>query len=238
MCRGPPIPIKTGVFKMKHQRMGIRALSLALCVITVLVMGLSSLAGAAEPDNEVRVPISLSVDYAIAGAEFQIQYSSGLIFVKFEKSEAIKSAATTPVVQKRGKTYLGFYSGSNDYVPVNGLLDIGELVFTSSGSGKKTVKITQVKYVDVIDKDNVNSEIMIFDEEFEIPLASGDFLTLGDVPASYTWLWFTLPFAVALAIVLLFLYKRKREKKKLAAATEAPAAKETEASSPKAPPKA
>lgn len=121
-----------------------------------------------EPKN-VRIPLELEVSHAIAGADFVIEYTSGLKFLSFEKSDTISTAYTTPVVEKKGKTYFGFYYGSNDFEPIDGLLDVGYLVFEHNGDPDQYMLLTEAKYVEVIDKDNTNSRILILNEKTDVP---------------------------------------------------------------------
>ncbi|MDR2699369.1 MAG: hypothetical protein LBC12_00870 [Nitrososphaerota archaeon] len=115
--------------------------------------------GATLNEGRVRVPLVVDVSYAVAGIEFAFEYSAGLEFVSYEKSTVVSSALDTPVVVKKGCTYLGFYNVDNRYMPENGKLDCGYLVFNRSSNGAQVVKLTEIKLVQVIDKDTTRSTL-------------------------------------------------------------------------------
>jgi hypothetical protein len=197
-------------------------LAATLCLSAFFVSHAIAAANGAAGE-EVRVPISLEVPYAVAGAEFEISYTSGLTFLSFEKSEAIASAATTPVVEKNGSTYLGFYTANNDYVPVDGWLDVGYLIFLDSGEPGQSVTVTEAKYVQVIDKDTTDSEILTINEEIAVPLASADGLKIGK---KVNPLWIAVGAEVVLVAggAFVLVQNNRKLKAKLAAATNAAAA--------------
>jgi hypothetical protein len=197
-----------------------------LSVLTVLLITIfcfSPNANATESEHnepkEVRVPITLEVPHAIAGAEFEIECTAGLKLISLEKSETIATAYTTPIVEKNGKTYFGFYQESNDYEPGNGVLDIGFLVFEHSEEPGQYILVTEAKYVQVIDKDNTNSEVLILNEKIDVPLPgehqpdseSAPGLKIGQKPFTY---WIIIIGAACFAALSgIILYKRKAKAK-------------------------
>jgi len=188
-----------------------------LCVLIALFcvlpcFNLGAVAAAGGEAGEIRVPITLNVPTAIAGAEFEFSCTSGLTFISFEKSETIQAASITPVVEKNGKIYFGFYHGSNDFEPVNGVLDVGYLIFDYSGEPNQSITVTEAKFVEVVDKQTTNSQILVINDEIDVPLASGAMLQVGK--KSYT-LWIILACAVVvIAIVSVIIYKKKSKNKK------------------------
>ncbi len=203
-----------------------------LSVLTVLLFAIFCFspkvyASASELNvtKEVRVPITLEVPHAIAGAEFEIECTAGLKLISLEKSETIATAYTTPIVEKNGKTYFGFYQGSNDYEPGNGVLDIGFLVFEHSEEPGQYILVTEAKYVQVIDKDNTNSEVLILNEKIEVPLPE-ESEQVEDEPEdseqepgpktgekSYTfWIVIWIVSAAALAVTALLEKKKRAER--------------------------
>jgi hypothetical protein len=130
-------------------------------MLIIFLMNAPSISfGATVTDGQVRVPLIVEVSYAIAGAEFAFEHSTGLEFVSYEKSSTVSSASTTPVVVKNGQTHFGFYNADNRYTPVNGKLDVGYLVFNRSDNDGQLVKLTEIRLVQVIDKDNTRSELL------------------------------------------------------------------------------
>lgn len=193
---------------MKHRgRWGI-ILAFLLCLTAGLCLFPG--AAAAEEKREVRVPLSLEAPHAIAGAEFEIEYTPGLKLIAFEKSEAIASAFTTPIVEKNGKTYLGFYHASNELLPQNGVLDVGYLVFEYSGEPDQSVTVTEAKYVEVVDKDTTTSELFTINEQIAVPLGSAAELRIGK-RANHRWIILAASLLVAAAVALL-LYRSRRKK--------------------------
>ena len=195
----------------------------ALTVLLFAIFCFSPNANASESEHnepkEVRVPITLEVPHAIAGAEFEIECTAGLKLISLEKSETIATAYTTPIVEKNGKTYFGFYQGSNDYEPGNGVLDIGFLVFEHSEEPGQYILVTEAKYVQVIDKDNTNSEVLILNEKIDVPLPgehqhdseSAPGLKIGQKPFTY---WIIIIGAACFAALSgIILYKRKAKAK-------------------------
>ena len=158
--------------RMKHNKGKTFSVLVAVLLFSIYCFSPKVYASASELNvtKEVRVPITLEVPHAIAGAEFEIECTAGLKLISLEKSETIATAYTTPKVEKNGKTYFGFYQESNDYEPGNGVLDIGFLVFEHSEEPGQYILVTEAKYVQVIDKDNTNSEVLILNEKIEVPL--------------------------------------------------------------------
>lgn len=204
---------------MKQDVKNLRILVVSICMLLCFSLNFAVAAQEDTAQEEVRVPISLQVPHAIAGAEFEISYTSGLTFTKFEKSSVIQSAMSTPVVEKNGKTYFGFFSGSNDYVPENGVLDVGFLVFAYSGEPNQSVTVTESKYVEVIDKDTTNSSILVLNQDISVPLAPGASLKIG--ATSYVR-WILLA-AGALVFSGAFVFYRKKMAKKPVTAPIQPA---------------
>jgi hypothetical protein len=138
-----------------------------LKVSLLAVLGVSQLINtntipvSADSDTrQIQVPIVVDLTYAIAGAEFAFEYTSGLSFITYQKSEAVSSALVTPDVVKNGSTYLGFYNTTNRYAPSNGRLDLGTFIFNYSGNNKETVYLSQIKIVTVIDSDTTESRFL------------------------------------------------------------------------------
>ncbi|MCL2150366.1 MAG: hypothetical protein FWH51_05550 [Dehalococcoidia bacterium] len=149
-----------------------------LCSLLLFLASSQAVSAAPVPlnmgtdEHQVRVPLVLDLSHAIAGAEFAFEYSNGLVFVAYEKSAAVSSAATTPVVTKGKETRLGFYNTDNRYAPSGGKLDTGFLVFSYAGSGTESVTLSEIKLVQVIDQDTTHSEFLD-SLEFTISRSSG-----------------------------------------------------------------
>ena len=134
----------------------------------------------ADTDNTVtvaagatEVTISLACTTgkgALAGVQFAIEYTPGLEFEKFETQPGI-SATLTPAIEKNGKTYIGFYAGSNTFVPVENTLLLGYLAFAYTGEETQTIEITELKLVRLIDSDTTESEA--FSETYTITIVRG-----------------------------------------------------------------
>ena len=161
----------------------------------------------ASDDNssveEVKVPVSIHTSKSIAGAEFKFSYTDQLTFVSFEKSEDIMSASLTPVVEKDGSTHLGFYTANNDYKPQLGKIEVGYLIFEYAGDINQSVTIEEVKMVEVIDKDNTNSEVQNLNKTIGIPLSPLD----SDLSI---WVIASIVAVVLIAIVVIVARLRKK----------------------------
>ncbi|MDR0461004.1 MAG: hypothetical protein LBH62_06195 [Nitrososphaerota archaeon] len=146
---------------MKYLKRYSRSITILLAVFLVMNV-IPVLFGAALNDDsgQVQVPLVVDVSYAVAGVEFAFEYSSGLEFVSYEKSPVVSSAINTPVAVRDGRTYLGFYNVDNRYVPENGKLDCGHLIFNRSSNGSQSVKLIEIKLVQIIDKDTTRSTLL------------------------------------------------------------------------------
>jgi hypothetical protein len=202
---------------MKLSKRLLCAITTMLCLfvcITSHAAAATAVGGVAG--EQVKVPISLQIPYNIAGAEFEISYTSGLTFVEFEKSEAIASAMTTPVVAKdNGKTYLGFFTAENEYAPVDGWLDVGFLTFEYNGEPEQSVTVTQAKFVQVVDKTSTNSETLIINEQIAVP---GGVLKVGK-PINFVLIGAIAAAVLVIAGATVLVQKNRKLKAKLAAAT-------------------
>jgi len=133
-------------------------------MVMVLVFGASVLAAEIEVDpetKEVRIPLVVDVTKSVAGAQLSFSYTDGLEFIAYEQSASVISGSQTPTVERDGLTHIGFFSGSNEYEPVDGKLDIGYLVFAYIEDGDQSVSITEIKLVS-LNEDNTEtlSEIL------------------------------------------------------------------------------
>ena len=137
-------------------------ITIVICIAAVfplstLVANATGLEAGKEADmsenEEVLIPLVISITEGIAGAQFKFSYTEGLSFLEYRPSNDIRrGAARTPVVEKGEYTYLGFYNVENRFVPIDGLLDAGYLVFISKGSGKQNVTLSETKTVRVVGK--------------------------------------------------------------------------------------
>ncbi|MCL1970355.1 MAG: hypothetical protein FWF66_02720 [Candidatus Bathyarchaeota archaeon] len=144
---------------MKHLKHYSRPLIVILLAVFLLMSAIPVSFGALN-EGQVRVPLVIDVSYAVAGVEFAFEYSAGLEFISYEKSAVVSSALNTPVVVKKSCTYLGFYNADNRYMPENGKLDCGYLIFKCSSDTFQVVKLTEIKLVQVIDKDTTRSTLL------------------------------------------------------------------------------
>ena len=136
-------------------------MSIFLVTAVFLLLSVVSVSfGAVVDECTVQVPLVIDLSHVIAGAQFAFEYSTGLEFVSYEKSEAVFSALTTPVVVKNGYTYLGFYNVDNRYAPENGKLDMGYLVFNCLNDDSQQVTMTEIKLVQVGDDGTTRSEFL------------------------------------------------------------------------------
>jgi hypothetical protein len=116
--------------------------------------------GATLNERQVKVPLVIDLSYTIAGAQFTFEYSTGLEFVSYEKSNDVSSALTTPVVVKNGCTSVGFYNADNKYVPKDGKLDVGYLVFNCLNDVSQKVILTEIKLVQIVNNGETRSEFL------------------------------------------------------------------------------
>ena len=141
--------------------------------------------------EEVRVPVAISLSHPIAGAQFKFRHTDGLEFVSFERSEVVQSAMMTPTVARDGNIHIGFFSRENSFVPSGGELNAGQLIFNYSGATGQTIAMTEVKLVEVIDKDTTKSELITDVYEIQIPLSGDEGLRIGFQEQSLP-LWVTI----------------------------------------------
>jgi uncharacterized membrane protein len=149
-----------GWMYMKHLKRYSCSIIAILLAVFLVINAISISLGATLNEDQVQVPLVIDVSYAVAGVEFAFEYSSGLEFVSYEKSTAVSSALNTPVVVKNGRTYLGFYNVDNRYVPENGKIDCGYLVFNRSSNDSQSVKLSEIKIVQVVDKETTRSTLL------------------------------------------------------------------------------
>jgi len=144
-----------------HKKYGNRIMSIFLVSAVFLLLSVVPVSfGATINERQVKVPLVIDVSYAIAGAQFTFEYSSGLEFVSYEKSEVVSSALTTPVVVKNGYTSVGFYNADNKYAPKDGKLDVGYLVFNCLNDDSQKVTLTEIKLVQIVDNGETRSEFL------------------------------------------------------------------------------
>ena len=72
----------------KRKALGVLAVLFSAILCFLVSVGASTGGGVPQ---EVRVPISLEIPYAIAGVEFVIEYTAGLKLVSFETFETIET---------------------------------------------------------------------------------------------------------------------------------------------------
>ena len=145
-----------------HKKYSNKIMSIILVTTVFLLLTVVSVSfGAAINERQVKVPLVIDLSYAIAGAQFTFEYSTGLEFVSYEKSTAVFSALTTPVVVKNGYTSVGFYNADNKYVPENGKLDAGYLVFNCLNNSSQKITLTEIKLVQVVDNGETCSEFLV-----------------------------------------------------------------------------
>jgi hypothetical protein len=144
-----------------HKKYGNKIMSILLVTTVFLLLTVVPVSfGATINEQQVKVPLVIDLSYTIAGAQFTFEYSSGLAFVSYEKSEAVSSALTTPVVVKNGYTSAGFYNADNKYVPKDGKLDAGYLVFNCLNDDSQKVTLTEIKLVQIVNNGETRSEFL------------------------------------------------------------------------------
>jgi len=181
-----------------------------LCFFTALAPKL-----AAETET-VKVPVKIALSHPIAGAQFKFHHTDGLEFVSFEKSEAVGSAMMTPTVAKDGSINIGFFSRENNFIPQNGELNAGNLIFNYSGASGQKLAMTEVKLVEVIDRDHTKSELLTDVYEISVPVSSGKELRLGfKEPAVPLWIVISAIIVIALLCLagIVIIRQRKMLKK-------------------------
>ncbi|MCL2643020.1 MAG: hypothetical protein FWD52_05880 [Candidatus Bathyarchaeota archaeon] len=129
-------------------------------------------------DRQVQIPLVIDLSYPIAGAQFAFEYSTGLEFVSYEKSNTVSSALTTPVVVKNGRTHLGFYTADNKYVPKDGKLDMGYLVFNCLNNDPQKITLTEIKLVQITDNGATHGAFL---SPVEIKISSENVLEISSV---------------------------------------------------------
>ena len=147
---------------MKNHKKDINKMALTLLMSTVflLLSVVPVLFGAVSNEYQVQVPLVIDLSHSIAGAQFAFEYTAGLEFVSYEKSDSVSSALTTPVVVKDGHTHVGFYNTDNKYMSKEGKLDMGYLVFNRLSDNPQQVTITEIKLVQITDSGATHSEFL------------------------------------------------------------------------------
>ena len=141
-----------------------RILSILLCVF--LLIGIAPSVLAAENltvqagITEVRVPLNLNTTGgAFAGAQFTIEITGEVEFVSYDRSGTAVASATNVKTTKDGKTYIGFVSGSNAFVPTSNSLTLGTLIFTYLADTPATITVSEFKLERLsADKNSTQSE--------------------------------------------------------------------------------
>jgi len=159
-------------------------------------------------DKEVKVPVVIDVPEAVAGMDFAFEYTEGLSFLGFEKSDTTESASVTPVVEREGMTHLGFYNATNDYKPDDGKLEAGYLVFHYNGDRNQYVTLVEAKYVEVVDKDNTNSAILQLNQRIDVPLD-------GSGATSFNLIILVVAIAILLILCITFVALKMKNKRKI-----------------------
>ena len=166
---------------------------LAAAVLALLLTAalLPTLSAARAETVEVKLPFSIELDHAIAGAEFEMLCPEGLVFTGIERSEALSRASLTPVVHKNGNTYFGFFTGGNDLLPEDGIFDVGYLIFEHSGTEALSITINEARLVELVDRDNTKRTVLTLSKNVEVPPDSGAAIVIGenDVPLNDLPFW-------------------------------------------------
>lgn len=201
----------------KNQQLRMSMLfAIVLTCITLFGSTIIAMAeGTTDASTQERVPITVSVSSPVAGVEVECEMTPGLKLSSFERSDAVGTASITPIVEKNGKTYFGIFMAENNCVPEKGKLDIGTLIFDYSGAENQSVTITSVKFVTVIDKDNVESTTIITDDSIGVPTTGG-----LDVGGSNLLLWVLIVVAVVIIVVVIILARKNSNAKKSLAAMQ------------------
>jgi hypothetical protein len=106
--------------------------------------------------QEVRVPVTLTTNTAIAGGEVELTMTEGLTFVDFLPASGINNKMQTQV---SGKQYVGFFAADNQYAPVNGTILIGHVVFAYTGTEPQEVYFSEVRLHTKVTAEKVDSSI-------------------------------------------------------------------------------
>jgi hypothetical protein len=129
-----------------------RGTTAALCLAFGLLFGAVGMSayGLEVPKDaqEVRIPVTLPVDTAIAGGEVEFSQSTGLTYLRFEPADGVHNPVKATV---EDKTYVGFFSSDNVYQPNAGNLLMGDLVFRYAGEDSEQVTLSKIKLHTKID---------------------------------------------------------------------------------------
>jgi hypothetical protein len=129
-----------------------RGTAAALCLAFGLLFGTVGMSayGLEVPKDaqEVRIPVTLPVDAAIAGGEVEFSQSTGLTYLRFEPADGVHNPVKATV---EDKTYVGFFSSDNVYQPNAGNLLMGDLVFGYAGDDSEQVTLSKIKLHTKID---------------------------------------------------------------------------------------
>ena len=155
---------------------------LLICLAAIFLMGsVPSDTEDTSGSQQTRVPLSVEISHNIAGVQIKFAYTEGLVFVKYEQSQAVAAGAATPIVEKDGFTILGFFSGANIFAPQNGVLDLGNLVFEIAGEDAQTVTVSEIKLVELIDSETTSDEIL---GPISVSISSEGLVDLTDIPSA------------------------------------------------------
>ena len=136
----------------------IRILSTLLCIILLVGITINTAAAidlAVRPEvTQVLVPLNIHTSEGpFAAARFAVETTGEIDFISYDRSGTDVSSAEYVITEKDGKTYIGFFSGSNDFAPKSGSLLIGILILKYSGNAPATIKVSEFK-LERLNEDN------------------------------------------------------------------------------------
>ena len=129
--------------------------------------------GGSTGTTSVTVPIDVPVSKAVAGAEVEITYTSGLAYDGFSPSASVKNARQVDTV-RNGRLYLSVYTTSNSLSGNGTLLSLGNLDLHYTNTSDEVLTIKSVKLISYDEKGELTSEVHALNLGFTItPTGAG-----------------------------------------------------------------
>jgi hypothetical protein len=129
---------------MTKQKKRIKTLFIAFVAVALTLLSAGAVSAVEVPTGTVQVsiPVTISTSAPIAGGEIEFSASAGLKYIKFVPAAGIQNSIDT---KQAGKYYVGFFSSENKYVPKDGRIALGNILFTYEGSASESVAFSEIR---------------------------------------------------------------------------------------------
>jgi hypothetical protein len=125
-----------------HKKRAAALLIALFAVSFALLPGAVSAVEVPAETTQVSIPVTISASAPIAGGEIEFSSSGGLTYTGFAPATGLENKIETA---KGGKNYIGFFSAENKYVPVEGHITLGRLIFTYGGDNPESISFSEIR---------------------------------------------------------------------------------------------